>query len=83
MQNAPHSKKQEYTGNLPFMLDKEQHAPSHQEIISQHTMLQTWITKAHSGSKKENRESHIMAALILFWDLSVGEPSCYDIFSLN
>jgi len=24
-----------------------------------------------------------MAALILFWDLSVGEPSCYDIFSLN
>jgi len=24
-----------------------------------------------------------MAALILFWDLSVGEPSCYYIFSLN
>lgn len=41
MQNAPHSKKQEYTGNLPVMLHKEQHAPSHHEIISQHTMLQT------------------------------------------
>lgn len=56
MQNAPHSKKQEYTGNLPFMLDKEQHALSHHEIISQHTMLQHEFS--FRQQKRKQRESH-------------------------
>jgi hypothetical protein len=53
MQNAPHSKKQEYTGNLPFMLDKEQHGLSHHEIISQNTMLQHELQKLIQAAKKK------------------------------